>query len=101
LRKSGLKVTGESIVREFRQNQTRRPNPNINPPKYNVVSEGYNPSAPPLKLRGGKVGLRIPWYRGINWDVALEWVCWAAVVTCLIYIGIFVIVPFGMKLIWK
>jgi len=71
-----MKTAGESIVREHR----------------NSISDLIQT---PLLERVYKA----PWYKAINLDTAFNWVCWAAVIGCLIYLGIFVFAPFTAKLL--
>jgi hypothetical protein len=42
---------------------------------------------------------RAPWYRAVNWGVALDWACAAALIICLVYLGIFVFTPFTFKIV--
>ncbi len=81
---SKILTTPESIVREFRreairQAQDEKPISTFQP--YRVIPQ-FHPSF----IR--KI------YDRINWDVVLEWACWAVMILCLIYIGIFVMAPF-------
>ena len=43
----------------------------------------------------------MPWYRAVNWDVALNWFCIGALILCLVYVGVFVVAPFGIKIVWE
>ena len=103
------------------------PNKNIKPPKYSVVSEGYKPMSC-IKTTGEQIvrdfrkgeGLnfykdlesmrplfRPPhrsfflkrWINAINWWLVMNRACWAALIACLIYLGIFVFAPFTIKLL--
>ena len=73
---AAIKTTGESIVREHRNS---------------IADLIQTPSLERV--------YKAPWYKAINLDTAFNWVCWAAVIGCLIYLGIFVFAPFTVKLL--
>jgi len=81
-----IKVTGESIVRDFRK------------------AEGLNfykdlESMRPLFRPPHRPFFLKRWINAVNWWLVMNWVCWAAVIGCLIYLGIFVFAPFTAKLL--
>jgi hypothetical protein len=78
IKRSVIITTGESIVREHRKSEMMRAGP-----------EPYDFKRRPI---------RIPWYRSINWNVALAWASSLILAFCLIYLGIFVFGPFCLKL---
>ena len=78
IKASTIITTPERIVREHRKSEMRRTGP-----------EPFDFKRRPI---------RIPWYRSINWDVALAWACSLVLALCLIYLGIFVFGPFCLKL---
>jgi hypothetical protein len=88
LRKLGLKITGESIVRQHRAEMMRR-NDSEKPRNISDLPIARSPHRP--------IGI----WKSINWTITLEWICWAIIIGCLVYIGIFVITPFGIKIIWE
>ena len=34
-----------------------------------------------------RIPYRVPWYKAVNWDVALEWSCWFALGAAIAAIG--------------
>jgi hypothetical protein len=103
------------------------PNKNIKPPKHDVVNEGYKPMScikttaesivrdfrrnegfntyeaagamRPLCRKVRRPFFLKRWFRAVDWNVASTWACWAALIACLIYLGIFVFAPFTIKLL--
>ena len=92
-RRSCIKTTAESIVREHRDAVTRRerdlPTPNG---LRRAGAEIFKPY--PVTIQPPKIA----WFQKINWEVVLEWGCWILAAICLMYIGIFLVAPFGVKL---
>ncbi len=112
-----LKAMSEHLDRKESQG---RPNRNINPPKYDVVSEGYNPKSI-LRTTGESIVrehrnsianlihtpsiqrvYKAPWYKVINLNAVFEWTCWIAVAIALgLIFGLIVFGPFTVKEFWK
>ncbi len=44
---------------------------------------------------------KAPWYRAINWNRIVNWGCWAALIACLVYLGIFFFWAFAVRIEWK
>ncbi len=70
-----------------------QPRKDIEPPEYTVIQEGWDYPRFLLHLSS----FFRHFFRAVNWNVAFEWTCWGVTILCLIYIGIFVMVPFGIK----
>ena len=96
------------------------PNKNIKPPRYDVVGEGNNPrrtystikTTPEQIVRDHRNSVAdliqtpsiqkvysAPWYKAIEWDLVINRACWAALIGCLVYLGIIVFAPFTIKLL--
>jgi len=74
-------TTPEKIVRDFRELD------------YNTyeAAKTMRPLFRPVR----RPFFLIRWARAINWNFKFfEWACWAAVIVCLVYLGIFVFAPF-------
>lgn len=71
-----IKTTGEQIVRDHRNS---------------VADLIQTPSI--QKVYGA------PWYKAIEWNWVFNRACWAVLIACLIYLGIFVFAPFTAKLL--
>ena len=44
---------------------------------------------------------RLPWWHGVNWTFVIDICCIAAVIGCLIYLGVVVFGPFVLRFAWK
>ncbi len=75
---STIKTTGESIVRDHR-----------------------NSVADLIRTPSVQRVYKAPWYRSVNWNRILNWGCWAALIACLVYLGIFFFWPFAVRIEWK
>ena len=106
-RPGSLKITGESIVRDYRNNRfgdgrDRKPTPAH--PGGIPILPCFTPTRPHFLIRPVKWRLRLLHrVRAVNWDVALEYFCWvvcsAAILTL---IGLFLFGPTNWsEFLWK
>jgi len=77
-----IKTTPEQIVRDFRRDE-----------RFNgsIADLIQTPSLEKI--------YKAAWHKSINWMVVFNWACWAALIGCLIYLGIFVFAPFTARLL--
>ena len=78
---STLKTTPEQIVRDFRRSEG------------SVADLIHTPSIQRV--------YKAPWYKAIHWNKVINWGCWAALIGCLVYLGIFFFWPFAVRIEWK
>jgi len=90
---STIKTTPESIVRDFRRNEG-----------FNIYEAAG--MMRPFYRKARRPFFLVRWFRAVDWKNVFDWngkvfnwACWAALIACLIYLGIFVFTPFTIKLL--
>jgi len=83
---SVIKTTGESIVRDFRKTEGVDFYKDLE-----SMRPLFRPPRRPFFLKR--------WINAVNWWLVMNRACWAALIGCLIYLGIFVFAPFTAKLL--
>ena len=96
-----FRSTGESIVREHREEMLRRA-------RMRDFNERRIEERPRIEDRGSRIGkqsrggplwppMSPSFLKLINWERVLEYACWGVVIACLFYLGVVIIAPFSIK----
>ena len=121
-----LKNTGESIVRQHRDEMLRRAKMRDFKTRGEIIKREetspslFEPSSPRLwsffraMFRKEKMKLRsyedkklrnfpsshllnFAFFRAINWTTALDYACWGVIISALFYFGVIILAPFTVK----
>ena len=123
---SVIKTTAESIVRDFRKTEginfykdLESMRPLFRTPRRPFFLKRWFRAVHPVEYKNSKflgaiVGVKnnrrhgfihmllhgVNWKNVFDWNgKVFNWACWAALIACLIYLGIFVFTPFTVKLL--
>jgi hypothetical protein len=115
----GVTLSAEQIVRDFRKAEglnfyqdLESMRPLFKPPHKAFFLKRWINAVHPVEykdakfsgrtLRGKKSrrhGFLNALLHGVNWDLVFNWMCWAVVIFCVIFLGFFVFGPFTVRLL--